>query len=317
MSCARLFRISVANRLAVLGFLFLNLSSAQAATFHESPARSGSAYLAGKHVPGASPHGTATANAAEQPKHNPLIDPSSASYTAFAIGAEEIVSGDAAAPITVISYLSPECGHCSAWLDRIHPLLQKHHVETGNVRHILRFVRLTSPKANPQLHAALERVLAELKSGAGLSTKQAVSQFKAILATRKTWTADPRELEFRAAALKQRRREAREQPTTPAQDWDAALAETASDLLRSSAIMSDEIEIYTFWRANTREGERLKGSVPVSFVSGYRAGGHAGSVTPVYHVEGSTYAAARRLFQRLDSMIVANRSNQNSKGDGR
>lgn len=55
------------------------------------------------------------------------------------------VIGSPTAPVTVIGYVSVTCGHCSQWFKNDWPLFKSEHIDTGNIRFVLR--ELPTPPA--------------------------------------------------------------------------------------------------------------------------------------------------------------------------
>jgi len=56
----------------------------------------------------------------------------------FTESPDDHVIGDASAPITIISYASVTCPHCSEWFINDWPTLKADHIDTGNIRFVLR-----------------------------------------------------------------------------------------------------------------------------------------------------------------------------------
>ncbi len=56
----------------------------------------------------------------------------------LAIGPDETGLGNRAAPIQMIEYASPGCGHCAAFIIETMPRIQKEWIETGQVFYVLR-----------------------------------------------------------------------------------------------------------------------------------------------------------------------------------
>ncbi len=53
-------------------------------------------------------------------------------------GLEDMVIGDAKAPVTIIEYASTTCPHCSHFYETTFPELKKRYIDTGKVRYIYR-----------------------------------------------------------------------------------------------------------------------------------------------------------------------------------
>jgi protein-disulfide isomerase len=53
-------------------------------------------------------------------------------------GLEDMVMGDAKAPVTVIEYASTTCPHCANFYEKTFPELKKRYIDTGKVRYIYR-----------------------------------------------------------------------------------------------------------------------------------------------------------------------------------
>ncbi len=51
---------------------------------------------------------------------------------------EEMVLGDAKAPVTIIEYASMTCSHCATFHETTYPQLKKKYIDTGKVRFIFR-----------------------------------------------------------------------------------------------------------------------------------------------------------------------------------
>jgi hypothetical protein len=236
----------------------------------------------------------------EQPRDN-LRHPEGATYTPFKISDEDIVTGRADAPVTIISYLSPECGHCASWLDQIYRPLLADYMRRGSVRHVLRFVLLTSSSKYPERHAALEDVLRGLKPSSGLSTPEVIDLFRRTVTTREKWMHDPEYLRDLAKSINRQGRKNRMLSGEEREDFSAALVR---ELSLNLAVSQDKRDIVTFWSANTPTGEPLRGNVPVSFVAYSRLSGSDREVTPIYHVAGSSTGMSRKLFEKIDTTIA-------------
>lgn len=55
-----------------------------------------------------------------------------------AIGADERIMGDPAAPVTIIEYASLTCPHCAAFHSEILPILKSDYIDAGKVRLVFR-----------------------------------------------------------------------------------------------------------------------------------------------------------------------------------
>lgn len=53
-------------------------------------------------------------------------------------GLEDIVMGDAKAPVTIIEYASMTCVHCAVFHNTTYPELKKRYIDTGKVKYIMR-----------------------------------------------------------------------------------------------------------------------------------------------------------------------------------
>ena len=70
--------------------------------------------------------------------------------TGPAVRADDMILGNARAPVTVVEYGSAACGSCAAWAKDVYPAFKAKYIDTGKVRYVFREV-ITEP---PQLAAA-------------------------------------------------------------------------------------------------------------------------------------------------------------------
>lgn len=70
--------------------------------------------------------------------------------TGPAVTADDMILGNARAPVTIVEYGSAACTHCAAWARDVYPAFKAKYIDTGKVRYVFREA-ITSP---PQLAAA-------------------------------------------------------------------------------------------------------------------------------------------------------------------
>ncbi len=73
--------------------------------------------------------------------------PAFAHHSANAAGADQMVLGQANAPITVIEYSSFTCPHCASFHANTFPDIRKHYIDTGKVRFVFRHFPFDKPAA--------------------------------------------------------------------------------------------------------------------------------------------------------------------------
>ena len=72
------------------------------------------------------------------------------------VTAEDRVLGRADAPVTIIAYVSPTCGHCGEWATTEFPTLRARYVDTGRARIVLREI-MTAPPTLAMAATAIAR----------------------------------------------------------------------------------------------------------------------------------------------------------------
>ncbi len=77
--------------------------------------------------------------------------PSADSVKLLAVGPDDRVLGDSAAPITIVEYASLSCPHCAHFTNEVLPELKKKWIDTGKVKLVLR----DFPLDEPALRAAM------------------------------------------------------------------------------------------------------------------------------------------------------------------
>jgi protein-disulfide isomerase len=77
------------------------------------------------------------------------LGPPAGAQTSPAVTADDMVLGNARAPVTIIEYGSAACSHCAAWAKDVYPAFKAKYVDTGKVRYVFREA-ITDP---PQLAA--------------------------------------------------------------------------------------------------------------------------------------------------------------------
>ena len=77
--------------------------------------------------------------------------PSADSVKLLAVGPDDRVLGDPAAPITIVEYASLSCPHCAHFTNEVLPELKKKWIDTGKVKLVLR----DFPLDEPALRAAM------------------------------------------------------------------------------------------------------------------------------------------------------------------
>lgn len=89
-----------------------------------------------------------------------LMLPLAAAAQPAAVTAEDRVLGRADAPVTIIAYVSPTCGHCGDWGVTEFPTLRARYVDTGRARIVFREI-MTAPPTLAMAATAIARCAPE------------------------------------------------------------------------------------------------------------------------------------------------------------
>ena len=85
-----------------------------------------------------------------------LMLPFTAAAAPAPVSAEDRVLGRADAPVTIVAYVSPTCGHCGEWGVNDLPVLRARYVETGRARIVFREI-MTAPPTLAMAATAIAR----------------------------------------------------------------------------------------------------------------------------------------------------------------
>lgn len=148
---------------------------------------------------------------------------------------DDMVKGDAKAPVTLIEYASLSCTHCAAFYNNTFEELQKKYIDTGKVRYVFR----DFPLNLPALHATmLVRCAPQDKTDKFINT---------LFSTQNTWATKKNYLEFLSNIAKL--------GGMSGSDFDACIANKA---------LEDKITLERFQAAKVLEVR----STPAFFING-------------------------------------------------
>ena len=108
----------------------------------------------------------------------PLAATTEAKAETIKINADDIVFGEAKAPVTIVEYASLSCSHCAHFQADLFPKLDEKYIATGKVKLVHRFFPLNEPALRASQLAACEK-------------DKAHAFIKVLFSTQDQWAFDP------------------------------------------------------------------------------------------------------------------------------